>query len=324
MVDTATRRGARIRRSSTTLVGVVAVVGLLMSPSAERPAPADATADEPSCGGQPTLRTNGLSWTCAYDDEFDDGIDRDTWSLQETAGSEFVTGTSTRYACYTDDDRVASVSDGLLRLSLVRLAEERDCGDGQHRSRYLAASLSHYRTYSQTYGRYEVRAKLPDLRTAGSQTTFWLWPDDVHHYGTQWPDSGEIDFAEAYSQHPDLTVPVMHYRMGTVDQSENRNVYTSHSCAITYGEFNTYVVEWTPNLIRIEVDGRTCIENHYDATNAPEDHPAAPFDQPFFLNLTQAMGGDGNAYTDGLPATLTTEVDHVRIWTWDEAATDNR
>jgi hypothetical protein len=41
----------------------------------------------------------------------------------------------------------------------------------------------------------------------------------------------------------------------------------------------------------------------------------APFDQPFFLALTQALGIGGNAFnpaTTPLPAT--TQIDYVRIW----------
>jgi hypothetical protein len=40
-----------------------------------------------------------------------------------------------------------------------------------------------------------------------------------------------------------------------------------------------------------------------------------PFDQPFFVALTQALGQNGNAFdpnTTPLPAT--TQVDHVRVW----------
>ena len=52
-----------------------------------------------------------------------------------------------------------------------------------------------YTTFSQTYGKWEVRAKLPDLQTRGLQETLWLWPDNDIKYGA-WPGSGEIDFAE--------------------------------------------------------------------------------------------------------------------------------
>ena len=40
-----------------------------------------------------------------------------------------------------------------------------------------------------------------------------------------------------------------------------------------------------------------------------------PFDQPFMLSLTQALGIDSNAFVDGTtPLPATTTVDYVRIW----------
>ena len=47
---------------------------------------------------------------------------------------------------------------------------------------------------------------LPEPRAAsaagkGLQQTFWLWPDDQFKYGTFHPSSGEIDFAEFYSNY---------------------------------------------------------------------------------------------------------------------------
>ena len=47
--------------------------------------------------------------------------------------------------------------------------------------------------FSQTYGRFEVRAQVPAPAIKGLQETFWLWPDNDTRYGS-WPGSGEIDF----------------------------------------------------------------------------------------------------------------------------------
>jgi hypothetical protein len=41
----------------------------------------------------------------------------------------------------------------------------------------------------------------------------------------------------------------------------------------------------------------------------------APFDQPFFLALTQMLGVGSNVFVDGTtPLPANTEVDYVRIW----------
>jgi hypothetical protein len=40
----------------------------------------------------------------------------------------------------------------------------------------------------------------------------------------------------------------------------------------------------------------------------------APFDQPFFLSLTQALGVGTNSPTASTPLPATTLVDYVRVW----------
>jgi hypothetical protein len=56
-------------------------------------------------------------------------------------------------------------------------------------------------------------------------------------------------------------------------------------------------------------DGRTCLLDRYVSLGR------SPFDQPFFLALTQTLGIQTNAYRPGrtpLPATM--QVDWVRVW----------
>lgn len=295
-------------------LGAGCLVVLASLPTAQASSGDSETTATPDCGEESILKTDGTTWSCTYADDFDgDGLDRAFWAPQVTGTSNYTTGTDDLYTCYEDDERVVAVRDGVLELSLLRLDAERDCGRGKN-SRYIAGSVSHWGTHQQTYGRYEVRAKLPDVRTPGSQTTFWLWPVDQFTYGP-WPLSGEIDFGEFYSVYPDHVIPFMHYWRGPVDLTQNRNVFTAYHCTIDYGAFNTYTLEWQPGEFTILVNGQLCLVNRYDALNAPEDRPYAPFDQPFFAALTQAMGTTGNEYDPAvMPERITTQVDYIRIW----------
>jgi beta-glucanase (GH16 family) len=156
----------------------------------------------------------------------------------------------------------------------------------------------------------------------GLQETLWLWPVNSTKYGF-WPQSGEIDFAEFYSQYNGWNVPYLHYSLlqSTVSWSANTNVYTAlpapsnqpgTTCSYNTGAFNNYTVIWEPGRITLRVNGQTCIIDNYSATNV---NSPAPFDQPFFMALTQALGIGGNAFVDGkTPLPATTEVDYVRIW----------
>ena len=40
----------------------------------------------------------------------------------------------------------------------------------------------------------------------------------------------------------------------------------------------------------------------------------APFDQPFIVALTQALGVGANAVTAATPLPATTQIDYVRVW----------
>ncbi|RZI85819.1 MAG: glycosyl hydrolase family protein, partial [Microbacterium sp.] len=152
---------------------------------------------DPACGNAAPRKADGSRWVCTFSDEFDGPeLDSRYWIPQETENSGFTTGTRLQYACALDSTETIDVADGHLELSLVDLGQRRDCGQDKA-SRFAYGQVMHHQTYAQTYGKYEVRAKIPDLRVPGSQQSFWLWPK-TNTYGP-WPGSGEIDFAELYS-----------------------------------------------------------------------------------------------------------------------------
>jgi len=170
--------------------------------------------------------------------------------------------------------------------------------------------------FSQTYGRFEVRALFPATTVAGLNETLWLWPNN-QTYGT-FPASGEIDFAQGYTAAPTWSLPTIHYNPATGPiWPTNTNIlvqwpapYTEAgmSCAITPGAFNTYTVVWQPGTITILVNGGTCLIDNYSAAGLTG---AAPFDQPFFVALTQALAGTP---ASDLSFPQTTRVDYVRAW----------
>lgn len=266
---------------------------------------------DPACGDEAPTKADGTRWVCTFSDDFTGPeLDRRYWVPQRTENSGFTTGTRLKYACAYDNYRTVDVADGLLELSLVDLGEVRGCGANKA-SRYAYGQVMHYQTYSQTYGRYEVRAKIPDIRVPGSQQSFWLWPK-TNTYGP-WPASGEIDFAELYSSAPGINKPFMHYLPGESPKGTNRN-NTHEYCPIKVGKFNTYGAIWEPGKVTILVNDKVCMVNEYDSVVSGEGSNA-PFDHPFYLSLNQAMGTIGNDYDgDVLPDRITTQIDYVRIW----------
>jgi beta-glucanase (GH16 family) len=268
------------------------------SDSAQAPAP-------DACGARIAKSTGGY-WACSFSDEFNgSSLDRGKWIPQQTATSGYLNGPT---ACFVDSPSNVSVSGGSLRLTARREPAPVGCGPTwttQYTSGMVTTAGGRF---SQTYGRFEIRAKVPAAQVKGLQTALWLWPVDAGKYGT-YPASGEIDIAEMYSQHPDRAIPYLHYKAAAPDPN-----VTNTACMISDpSAFHTYTLEWTASSMKITYDGRTCLVDHWNPASPLTG--SQPFDQPFFLALTQALGVGTNAFdpaTTPLPAT--TSVDYVRVW----------
>jgi len=305
--------GARSRL--TIAIGLLFASGLAV---AAMPAVAvgDATGT-PSCGGQIAPSSDGKQWTCTFDDEFSTAtgdpstLDRSKWVPQDTNTSGYTTGNPGAQACYVDNPNNISVADGVLRLTVRQESVPKYCGI-VGMAQYTSGMVSTYQHFTQAYGRFEVRAKLPAATVRGLQETFWLFPADPKRYSSS-GSSGEIDFAEFYSQYPTLDIPYIHYKATSASSSASTvNQVTSKGCAIESGGFNVFTVEWEPGTITIDLNGSPCVVDNYSAVGLA---PPAPFDQPFFAVLTQALGVTTNSFTPGVtPLPATTQVDYVRIW----------
>jgi beta-glucanase (GH16 family) len=168
--------------------------------------------------------------------------------------------------------------------------------------------------FSQQYGYFEVRAETPPTSAKGLQETLWLYPLDQNLYG-RWPDSGEIDFAEFYSYLSQKDYPVLHYPGATKDPHSNA---IPEGCdaggASTSGQFNTYAMMWTPSAITTYFNGVPCFTDSYGPYVKRPDTAPEPFNQPFFLNLTAALGTGANVANAQTPMPATTKVDWVRVW----------
>jgi beta-glucanase (GH16 family) len=268
------------------------------------------------CGGEAVApKPGGGQWTCTFDDEFDattgdaTSLNTSWWTPQQTATSGYTTGPTTTPACYVDSPNNISVSGGALHLTARRAAAPLSCGGLP--TQYTAGMVTTYNRFSQTYGRFEVRALLPQTTVAGLQETLWLWPQNASYYGGVWPGSGEVDFSEFYSDYSSLDVPYIHYNYTWTYAPGHYNT-TYAFCPISLTQYNDYAVNWSPGSFTITVNGNICLIDNYYAAGLTNPQP---FDQPFILALTQALGVGQNAfnpYTTPLPAT--TSIDYVRVW----------
>ena len=160
----------------------------------------------PATCGAPIPKAGGGTWHCTFDDEFNGtSVDQSKWRIQETSWNGFHSGPE----CFMNRPANVSVSDGVLRLTARKEANGFMCQapDKPYGTQFTSGMLTTYGKFTQAFGRFEIRAKIPPAKVKGLQTSFWLWPQDPFRYGL-YPSSGEIDMAEEYSLHPDRVHPL--------------------------------------------------------------------------------------------------------------------
>lgn len=270
-----------------------------------KPGGGGSTTPTTTCGTTTVYKSTGEPWVCTFADDFSGtALDTSKWIIASTA----LTGYTNKSECYTNDPKNVSVGNGVLSLTIRREPAPFTCvaNWGSFQTDITSGYVSSGTKFAQTYGRFEIRAKFPAATVPGLQSALWLWPVDQMKYGA-WPSSGEIDIAEFYTQYPDRVIPFIHYNHGGTDP----NVTNNYCLVDKPSEFHTYVLEWTTQSLKITFDGKTCIESFWSPVGLVKP---APFDHPFFINLTQLIGQGGNAPTSATPFPSTMQIDYVRVW----------
>jgi beta-glucanase (GH16 family) len=301
----------RVKKLAASIVAVTAVLALSAVAGAisaqARPG------RDPVCSGPKIPKATGGYWTCTLDDEFNDRyVDPAKWVAINTASS----GTTGGGACFVSSPNNIAERNGALVLTVRKEAAPFSCRKpgGATTTQYTSGQVATYGKFAQTRGRFSIRAAFPASTLPGLQSALWLWPSNPTQFGA-WPTSGEMDIAEEYSYHADRVVPYLHYAYdpATVDTATNTNVVTNNYCMIDdVSAYHEYTIEWTTTKIKILYDGQTCVEDNYLAA-APLTG-GAPFNQSFFLALTQSLGVAGNAMTPDTELPASTRIDWVRVW----------
>lgn len=254
-----------------------------------------AVAAAPSCGKR-IAKPSGGRWKCAFADDFKGHrLARTKWRPMTTATTGFTMGGE----CDVDDPGHIRVGHGVLTLTVTK-GPSKWCG--WYPTPYQSGMV--FTKYAQAYGRFEARVKFP----AGERfaSGFWMWPKEMA-YGKQ---SGEIDIAEHFGAYPSSVTSHIHIIDGIGDRG------TGGYCDVAdpAGRFHKYTVEWLPTGFRFLYDGVPC------ETISSWDPPSPlivpqPFDQPFFMLLTLALGNKDSLIGEGgsdFPASM--QVDYVRAW----------
>ncbi|NNF15907.1 MAG: family 16 glycosylhydrolase [Gammaproteobacteria bacterium] len=236
-------------------------------------------------------------------DEFDGS------SLDLTKWTHMV-GTGTSYGLpfgwgnneqqyYTTNN--TTVSDGTLKITAKN--------DGVGFFGYSSARIRSKGKGDWTYGRFEMRARLPVSQ--GMWPAFWMLPTDPSIYGI-WAASGEIDIMESTGDQPDRILGTLHYGGSYPDNTSSGGSYYLPAGSAN-GEFHTYAVEWQQGSIRWYIDDVLySVKTSWYSTNGPFP---APFDVDFHLLLNLAVGGNLPGNADGSTIfPMDFEIDYVRVY----------
>ena len=230
------------------------------------------------------------TWTLAFNDEFDGTVlNRSTWNTAYTWGH-----TNNGLEYNADDDSHHVVAGGTLKLVATKTAT-----GGMA---YTSGLIQSYQHFSQMYGYFEARMKIPSGQ--GFWPAFWLLPDPDN-----WPP--EIDVMENLGNAPSTIYFTNHWgtnypRPGGSHAGQNGGSYNGPDMS---ADFHTYGVQWTPTAVIWFVDG---VERTRVTSNVPTSGNGFT---GMYMIANLAVGGDWpGAPNASTPFPSQLEIDYVRVF----------
>ena len=273
------------------------------------------------------------TWTLVWSDEFDgDRVDPAKWDFDIGNGffdyknHLWISGWGNEeLQYYTSEPGNVFVKDGLLT---IRAQKESLHGCGYTSARLKTRKRDGTPLFTTLYGKVEFRAKVPWGK--GLWPALWMLPIEDKYGG--WAASGEIDLMEIVGEKPHEVLNSIHFGSVYPKRSLITHVHPLPNNS-TVADWHVYAVEWEPGEIRFYVDGvLTATYDHWwscsklstgksggvgvEPKKADDLNPwPAPFDQPFYLVMNVAVGGNFPGVPNDetrFPAELV--VDYVRVY----------
>ncbi|NER15335.1 family 16 glycosylhydrolase [Leptobacterium flavescens] len=153
------------------------------------------------------------------------------------------------------------------------------------------------------YGKIEVRAQLPVGK--GLWPAFWMLGSNIDE--VKWPNCGEIDILEYVGKEPGMIFTSLHTKASHGNTLNTRKMRIK---GIEEG-FHTYTAQWTKDSISFYID------NELVYTFRPEQKTKEtwPFDQPFYLIVNMAIGGNfGGPEIDDSALPQNFIIDYIKVY----------
>ena len=245
-------------------------------------------------------------WQLVWSDEFDsDVIDEEKWNkLLWRPG-----WVNNELQAYTAETNNIFIENGNLVLQALYQPgyTGTDYQGNGYTTDYTSGRLNTAGKAEWSYGRFEIRAKLPE--GVGSWPAIWMLGSSISSIG--WPACGEIDIMEHVgfdegNIHASIHTTAYNHILGT-QKTAHINVPTATD------SFHVYTLEWTANYMYFMVDDHPL---HFVYNDSENDVDKWPFDQSAYLILNLAVGGDwgGAQGVDNSSFPMSMLVDYVRIY----------
>lgn len=155
------------------------------------------------------------------------------------------------------------------------------------------------------YGRFEMRAKIPVGK--GMWPAFWTLGAKE-----DWPANGEIDIMEYYTGKI-LANTAWKSKTGTTAW-DSRTVPLTDFKKNWADEFHIWRMDWDAHSIKLYVDNQLLNETDLKETINDSSQKIIPFQQPHYLLVNLAVGGDnGGEFTAAsLPSKYI--IDYIRVY----------
>jgi beta-glucanase (GH16 family) len=249
----------------------------------------------------PTLAAEP-QWKLVWSDEFDkDGLpDPAKWDYEEG----FVRNNEAQYYTRARKEN-ARVENGMLviegrkeQFANPRYREGATKGSSSRQfAEYTSAALITKGKADWTFGRIEVRAKLP--QGTGVWPAIWM-------LGTRggWPAGGEIDIMEFVGKEPNLVHATVHFNKNGKHASSGNKIKTEKP----FDDFHVYAVEWFADHMDFYFDK----QKYHTFQNSQAEND--PFSKPQYLLINLALGGSWGGKIDDSIFPQKYLVDYVRVY----------
>jgi beta-glucanase (GH16 family) len=199
---------------------------------------------------------------------------------------------------YTSSTNNAFVSAGNL---IIEARQETNNGFNYSSARLKTEGIQQF-----TYGRIDIRAKLPVAH--GMWPALWMLGSDISTI--PWPGCGETDIMELVGSNPNRVTGSMHWQNSDGSEGTFNNNYYLGSGDFSQ-QFHVYSLLWQHDTVQFFVDDSLYVNGSINNVTSG----AYPFNLPFFFIFNVAVGGDWPGPPDNttvFPQRMF--VDYVRVF----------